>query len=220
MPGTPPLPRNPETPRPHRSQRPGGSRHPPDPRQLQHAQDAAHSALVRQTSQFHLHFAPTSASWLNLVERWFAALTKKQLRRGRSPKHSGSRRGHLFIGSSMPPIESPSRSSGRRRQIRSSRASPASASGPPTQDTSALAAHTICVPLGTLTQVMARLRPRNHEIRWEMACGGAAFPLGRTLRSPRVRKTRLSGKRRPGGQRWCLGPRSPNGPCRVRLGWE
>jgi len=29
-----------------------------------------------------LHFTPTSASWLNLVERWFAALTDKQLRRG------------------------------------------------------------------------------------------------------------------------------------------
>lgn len=32
--------------------------------------------------RFHLHFTPTSASWLNLVERWFALLTKKQLRRG------------------------------------------------------------------------------------------------------------------------------------------
>src|SRR5258707_1610485 len=31
--------------------------------------------------RFHLHFTPTSASWLNLVERWFAALTEKQLRR-------------------------------------------------------------------------------------------------------------------------------------------
>ena len=32
--------------------------------------------------RFHLHFIPTGASWLNLVERWFAALTEKQLRRG------------------------------------------------------------------------------------------------------------------------------------------
>ena len=31
--------------------------------------------------RFHLHFTPTSASWLNLVERWFATLTEKQLRR-------------------------------------------------------------------------------------------------------------------------------------------
>jgi transposase len=32
--------------------------------------------------RFHVHFTPTSASWLNQVERWFAALTEKYLRRG------------------------------------------------------------------------------------------------------------------------------------------
>ena len=32
--------------------------------------------------RFHLHFTPTSSSWMNLVERWFGALTEKQLRRG------------------------------------------------------------------------------------------------------------------------------------------
>jgi len=32
--------------------------------------------------RYHVHFTPTGASWLNLVERWFAALTEKQLRRG------------------------------------------------------------------------------------------------------------------------------------------
>jgi transposase len=32
--------------------------------------------------RFHLHFTPTGGSWLNLVERWFALLTEKQLRRG------------------------------------------------------------------------------------------------------------------------------------------
>jgi transposase len=32
--------------------------------------------------RFHLHFTPTSASWLNLVERWFAMLTEKQIKRG------------------------------------------------------------------------------------------------------------------------------------------
>lgn len=35
--------------------------------------------------RFHIHFTPTSASWLNLVERWFAKLTEKQLRRGVHP---------------------------------------------------------------------------------------------------------------------------------------
>ena len=32
--------------------------------------------------RFHLHFTPTGASWINLVERWFATLTEKQIRRG------------------------------------------------------------------------------------------------------------------------------------------
>ena len=32
--------------------------------------------------RFHLHFTPTGGSWLNLVERWFALLTERQLRRG------------------------------------------------------------------------------------------------------------------------------------------
>lgn len=37
--------------------------------------------------RYHVHFTPTSASWINLVERWFAELTTKRLRRGvfRSP---------------------------------------------------------------------------------------------------------------------------------------
>jgi transposase len=32
--------------------------------------------------RFQLHFTPTSASWLNLVERWFGELTTKKLQRG------------------------------------------------------------------------------------------------------------------------------------------
>ena len=32
--------------------------------------------------RFHVHFTPTSSSWLNLVERWFAELTGKLLKRG------------------------------------------------------------------------------------------------------------------------------------------
>ena len=32
--------------------------------------------------RFHLHFTPTSSSWLNLVERWFGELTSKLLKRG------------------------------------------------------------------------------------------------------------------------------------------
>lgn len=32
--------------------------------------------------RWHLHYTPTSSSWLNLVERWFKELTDKRLRRG------------------------------------------------------------------------------------------------------------------------------------------
>jgi len=32
--------------------------------------------------RFHLHFIPTSSSWLNLVERWFGKITKERIRRG------------------------------------------------------------------------------------------------------------------------------------------
>jgi transposase len=32
--------------------------------------------------RFHFHFTPTSSSWLNLVERWFAEITRQRIRRG------------------------------------------------------------------------------------------------------------------------------------------
>jgi transposase len=37
---------------------------------------------LSQHSRFTLHFTPTGASWLNLVERWFRELTDKRIRRG------------------------------------------------------------------------------------------------------------------------------------------
>src|SRR5437867_2418987 len=46
-----------------------------------HKTPVIHRWLLRHP-RFHLHFTPTSSSWINLVERWFAALTEKQLRRG------------------------------------------------------------------------------------------------------------------------------------------
>jgi len=39
-------------------------------------------AWLMKRPRFHVHFTPTSASWINLVERWFATLTEKQIRRG------------------------------------------------------------------------------------------------------------------------------------------
>jgi transposase len=38
-------------------------------------------AWLLRHPRFHLHFTPTSSSWLNLAERWFAELTNRKLRR-------------------------------------------------------------------------------------------------------------------------------------------
>ena len=37
---------------------------------------------IQRHPRFHLHFIPTSSSWLNLVERWFREITDKRIRRG------------------------------------------------------------------------------------------------------------------------------------------
>jgi transposase len=39
-------------------------------------------AWLAKRPRYHVHFTPTGSSWLNMVERWFAALTEKQIRRG------------------------------------------------------------------------------------------------------------------------------------------
>ena len=39
-------------------------------------------AWLAKHPRFHLHFTPTSASWLNLVERFFGEITQKRIRRG------------------------------------------------------------------------------------------------------------------------------------------
>lgn len=45
-----------------------------------HKTPKVHKWLLRHR-RFHFHFTPTYSSWLNLVERWFSALTTKKLRR-------------------------------------------------------------------------------------------------------------------------------------------
>ena len=49
--------------------------------------DATHktpkvAAWFRKHPRYHLHFTPTSGSWLNQVERWFAKITEQRIRRG------------------------------------------------------------------------------------------------------------------------------------------
>jgi transposase len=46
-----------------------------------HKTPTVHRWLLKHP-RFHLHFIPTHSSWLNLVERWFALLTERQIKRG------------------------------------------------------------------------------------------------------------------------------------------
>ena len=46
-----------------------------------HKTKLIHDWLLKRP-RWHLHFTPTSASWLNLVEGWFALLARRQLQRG------------------------------------------------------------------------------------------------------------------------------------------
>src|SRR6202795_4083357 len=46
-----------------------------------HKTPVIHQWLAKRP-RFHVHFTPTYGSWLNMVERWFAELTMKQIRRG------------------------------------------------------------------------------------------------------------------------------------------
>ena len=39
-------------------------------------------ACLAKRPRFHLHFTPTSASWLNQVERWFALISQRAIKRG------------------------------------------------------------------------------------------------------------------------------------------
>ena len=46
-----------------------------------HKTSLVHDWLIKRP-RWHLHFTPTSASWLNMVEGWFALLSRRQLQRG------------------------------------------------------------------------------------------------------------------------------------------
>lgn len=95
-----------------------------------HKTSLIHRWLARHP-RFHVHFTPTSASWLNLVERWFAALTEKQIRRGVHRPNWNKPSTPI----SKPPTPSPNPSFGPKRLMKSWPASPAFVSAFLTQDT-------------------------------------------------------------------------------------
>ena len=46
-----------------------------------HKTELIHKWLLKHP-RYHFHFTPTSSSWINQVERWFAEITRQQIRRG------------------------------------------------------------------------------------------------------------------------------------------
>ena len=78
---------------------------------------------------WHVHFTPTSASWINQVERWFAELTRKQLQRASIaqllnwrlillPSSRPKTKTQNPTNGSNPPMKSSHRSSGSAREPR------------------------------------------------------------------------------------------------------
>ena len=90
------------------------------------------TAIIRnwfaKRPRFHVHFTPTYGSWLNLVERWFAEITNKRIRRGMF--RSVLQLKAPFGSSSMRIRQIPNRSSGPKPPTRSWRASRVSLSVP------------------------------------------------------------------------------------------
>ncbi len=81
--------------------------------------------LIRHP-RFHLHFTPTGSSWLNLVERWFAELTNRKLRRSVTELEADATR------ESQPGTKTRNHSSGQRPPTRSSTTWPDTAATPST----------------------------------------------------------------------------------------
>jgi transposase len=72
--------------------------------------------------RFHLHFTPTSASWLNMVERFFAEITRNRIRRGAFKSVAELKSAIMPTWTTTMPIQS--RSSGPNLQAKSSKRSP------------------------------------------------------------------------------------------------
>ena len=91
------------------------------------------TALIRhwfaKRPRFHVHYTPTYGSWLSLVERWFAELTMKLIRRGAYRSVAQLKRGSRNLSTRIK--RTPGRSSGRNQPMRSWRASLDLHNGPP-----------------------------------------------------------------------------------------
>jgi hypothetical protein len=72
----------PVLPRHHQGRRTGRQGAPRDPRQLRQPQALPRYCAGSPAPRFVFHFTPTSGSWLNAIEAFFWALTRRRLKRG------------------------------------------------------------------------------------------------------------------------------------------
>src|SRR3989442_5589206 len=155
---SPPAPRGgiPPVPRHDRGGRAAVARRACDSRQLRHPQDAAHPPLAGAPSALPRALPPTGASWINLVERWFATLTDKQLRRGvhRSTRELGTAIGRYIEVTN----ERPRPFVWTKTPMKSSRASPDFVIESLTQDTTGLRLPTVVIPAQPDSQFMEDVR--------------------------------------------------------------
>lgn len=56
---------------------------------------------LSERPHYHVHFTPTSSSWLNQIERWFAEITRKRIRRGYVPQHPRFDQGNVASASKI-----------------------------------------------------------------------------------------------------------------------
>jgi hypothetical protein len=73
------------------TQVPKGKGNPRDPRQLRHPQASPGEGVAAAAPALPLPFTPTSCSWANAVEDFFAKLTRQRLKRGVSNRSSSFR---------------------------------------------------------------------------------------------------------------------------------
>ncbi len=99
-----------------------------------HPQGPGRQGLAAQAPRIVLHSTPTSASWLNLVERWFAELTRRKLKR--STHRSVVELERDIVTWTQNWNENPNPSSGPRLPTRSSKSSPATVNESTTHHTS------------------------------------------------------------------------------------
>src|SRR4029453_11015159 len=125
------------------------------------------TALIRRwlakRPRFHLHFTPTSASWLNLVERWFARLTEKQIRRACIAARVSWRPPSSATSPSRMTLQNPS--CGPRPPMRSSNPSPALVGELRAQDTRCRLRVERAVRLADLPPAAPRVGPMIQLVR-------------------------------------------------------